>query len=268
MNRDVKITAEQLRQAVHSDMEKLLDEVTGAVNTRTLDERRQCFRTCRGPWRVLLDCRCRRRRPRPVSRNHHGGPALWCQCSLLAEEIDGSPINRHMNRRPEDMQSFPRPFSRHVRLCRGVDRGCARNAGAVPGGDHCHYATVWVSHRRRSARSRRHTADHPRNCWTWCACRFALALIALTRGRRETLHRPGPRHGFAPPFTNVTVLTPSPRAAKPSGPVGYERININGTPHLLDAAPRVSFHRASGFAVGWARVGVDPDAQRPAYEEA
>jgi len=33
MNKDVKITAEQLRQAVHGDMEKLLDEVTGAVNT-------------------------------------------------------------------------------------------------------------------------------------------------------------------------------------------------------------------------------------------
>ena len=33
MNKDVKITAEQLRQAVHSGMEKLLDEVTGAVNT-------------------------------------------------------------------------------------------------------------------------------------------------------------------------------------------------------------------------------------------
>jgi len=33
MNKDVKITAEQLRQAVHSDMEKLLDEVAGAVNT-------------------------------------------------------------------------------------------------------------------------------------------------------------------------------------------------------------------------------------------
>jgi len=33
MNKDVQITTEQLRQAVHSDMEKLLDEVTGAVNT-------------------------------------------------------------------------------------------------------------------------------------------------------------------------------------------------------------------------------------------
>ena len=33
MNKDVKITAEQLRQAVHGDMEKLFDEVTGAVNT-------------------------------------------------------------------------------------------------------------------------------------------------------------------------------------------------------------------------------------------
>jgi len=33
MNKDVKITTEQLRQAVHGDMEKLLDEVTGAVNT-------------------------------------------------------------------------------------------------------------------------------------------------------------------------------------------------------------------------------------------
>lgn len=33
MNKDVRITAEQLRQAVHGDMEKLLDQVTGAVNT-------------------------------------------------------------------------------------------------------------------------------------------------------------------------------------------------------------------------------------------
>ena len=33
MNKDVKITPEQLRQAVNADMEKLLDEVTGAVNT-------------------------------------------------------------------------------------------------------------------------------------------------------------------------------------------------------------------------------------------
>ena len=33
MNKDVQITREQLRQAVDVDMEKLLDEVTGAVNT-------------------------------------------------------------------------------------------------------------------------------------------------------------------------------------------------------------------------------------------
>jgi hypothetical protein len=33
MNKDVKITTEQLSHAVHRDMEKLLDEVTGAVNT-------------------------------------------------------------------------------------------------------------------------------------------------------------------------------------------------------------------------------------------
>ena len=33
MNKDVQITTEQLRQAVHGDVEKLLDEVTGAVNT-------------------------------------------------------------------------------------------------------------------------------------------------------------------------------------------------------------------------------------------
>jgi hypothetical protein len=33
MNKDVKITTEQFSHAVHRDMEKLLDEVTGAVNT-------------------------------------------------------------------------------------------------------------------------------------------------------------------------------------------------------------------------------------------
>jgi len=33
MSKDVQITTEQLRQAVSGDMAKLLDEVTGAVNT-------------------------------------------------------------------------------------------------------------------------------------------------------------------------------------------------------------------------------------------
>jgi hypothetical protein len=33
MNKDVKITTEQLSHAVHGNMEKLLDEVTGVVNT-------------------------------------------------------------------------------------------------------------------------------------------------------------------------------------------------------------------------------------------